>query len=266
MLRSLRDLERYTVAATNGDVGAVKDFLFDDERWVVRHLVVAVDIFNGRRVLVSPAAVITADWSRQRFYLALTMDALRNSPNIDVDRPVSRQHERDYYDYYGYGYYWQNPGVWGLGALPSALASAPLTKPFHDTHEPSGDVHLRSAHEVHGYHVRGVDEAIGHVDDLIVDAETWEVRYLVVDTSNWWLGRKVVIPPQWARRVSWSEREVHVDMTRQAIKSSPEWDSSAGITRDYEVRLHNYFERPNYWDGVTHPAKSSPLHGGAGPR
>jgi sporulation protein YlmC with PRC-barrel domain len=266
MLRTLKDLEHYSVSATDGDVGAVKDFLFDDERWVVRHLVVAVDVFNGRRVLVSPISIRTADWSRQRFYLALTLDALRNSPSIDVDRPVSRQREREYYDHFGYAYYWRYPGAWGLGDVPVTLAGAPPIEATRHPHDPPDDVHLRSANEVRGYHVQGADEAIGHISDFIVDAESWDLRYLIVDTSNWWLGRKVVVPPHWARSVSWSERKVHIDMTRQAIKSSPEWDPSAGVTREYETLLHNYFQRPNYWDGVTTPTKSLPLHSNQAPR
>ena len=40
MLRSLKELEHYAVSATDGDVGTVVNFLFDDEHWAVRHLVV----------------------------------------------------------------------------------------------------------------------------------------------------------------------------------------------------------------------------------
>ena len=40
MLRSSKDLEGYTVTATDGEVGSVVNFLLDDEHWVVRYLVV----------------------------------------------------------------------------------------------------------------------------------------------------------------------------------------------------------------------------------
>jgi hypothetical protein len=139
----------------------------------------------------------------RRFHLALTVDKIKNSPSIDTDKPVSRQHEQDYFGYYGYPYYWGGAGPWGTGIYPAMLAKGALPEAPDDS--APGDVHLRSAREIRGYHIQGSDEAIGHLDDLIVDDETWEVRYLVVDTSNWWFGKKVLVAPHWASSVSWEE-------------------------------------------------------------
>jgi sporulation protein YlmC with PRC-barrel domain len=260
MLRSLKDLERYKVSASDGDIGSVVNFLFDDERWAVRYLVVdSGGFFSGRRVLISPISFGQADWSTRRFHVALTMDKVKNSPSIDADRPVSRQHERDYYGYYGYPYYWGYGGLWGMGLYPGLLATGRWDGPAAQ-HANDSDVHLRSADEVRGYHIQGSDDAIGHVDDLIVDDETWAVRYLVVDTSNWWFGKKVLIAPAWASSVSWYERKVHLAMTRQAIKDSPEWNASSEIERDFETRLYDYYGRPVYWKTSNQPGIVPPLH------
>src|ERR1039458_3522420 len=117
MLRSLKDLERYTVSATDGDIGTVVNFLLDDERWIVRYLVVETGgFFGGRQVLISPISFREVDWSTHRFHLALTIDKVKNSPSVDTDKPVSRQNERDYFGYYGYPYYWGDSGLWGMGA------------------------------------------------------------------------------------------------------------------------------------------------------
>ena len=89
-----------------------------------------------------------------------------------------------------------------MGAYPGLLAAGTLDDGPAEHPDKSGDVHLRSANEVRGYHVQGIDDAIGHVEDFIVDDETWNVRYLVIDTSNWWFGKKVVLSPHWANRVS----------------------------------------------------------------
>ncbi len=252
MLRSLKDFERYTVCATDGDIGSVVNFLLDDERWIVRYLVVQAGgplILNGRLVLISPISFRQADWSTQRFHLALTMDKVKNSPSIDVDKPVSRQHEQDYYRYYGYPSYWGYSGLWGMGAYPGLLAKGSWIDAPTEHAAESGDVHLRSAREVRGYHIQGSDEAIGHVEDFIVDDKSWEIRYLVIDTSNWWIGKKVLVAPQWASRISWSENKVYVDLSRQAIKKSPEWNASAAVNREYEARLYDYYGRPMYWQG-----------------
>jgi uncharacterized protein YifN (PemK superfamily) len=242
MLRSLKDLEEYAVSATDGDIGSVANFLLDDRRWTVRYLVVETGGFlGGRRVLISPISFRQVDWSTRRFHLELTRNRIKNSPSVDTDKPVSRQHESDYLGYYAYPYYWnQTPGE-------------PLEK--------SSDVHLRSAREVRGYHIEGTDAAIGHVDDFIIDDRTWEVRYLVVDTRNWWLDKKVLVAPRWASRVSWEEQKVFVDLSREAIKSSPIWDAGAPINREYEARLYDYYGRPVYWesnDPAVRAASSTP--------
>lgn len=260
MLRSLKDLERYTVSASDGDIGSVVNFLVDDERWGIRHLVVETGGFFGeRRVLISPISFGKADWATHRFHVALTREKVKNSPNVDLDKPVSRQHEADYYGYYGYPYYWGYPGVWGMGAYPGLLAARGVNgvprKP--QTAVAPADAHLRSASELRGYHIQGTDQEIGHLDDFIVDDETWQVRYLVIDTSNWWFGKKVLVAPHWARSISWEERVVHVDMSRDAIKNSPEWNPKAGINRKYELELHDYYGRPVYWGGPAMPPPSA---------
>jgi hypothetical protein len=255
MLRSLEDLARYRVSATDGDIGSVADFLLDDERWTIRYLVAETgDFFDERRVLISPISFRQAEWLTHRFHLALTMDKIKNSPSVDVDKPVSRQHERDYFRYYGYRHYWGDAGPWGMGEDPSLLAASTWNeRPAEHCDEQTGDVHLRSARELRGYHIQGSDEAIGHVEDFIVDDESWGIRYLVIDTSNWWLGKKVLVAPHWASRISWEESKVYVDLSRQAIKDSPERNASAAINREYEARLYDYYGRPVYWAGSDGP-------------
>ena len=216
---------------------------------------------GGRRVLISTVSFRDLDWSGRKFHLALSRSKIENAPGVEVDLPVSRQHERAYYDYYGYPRYW---GAVGMGMYsgmlpPGAEPSAPTSD------EASGDVHLRSAKELRGYHIQGTDEAIGHVNDFIVDDETWEVRYLVIDTSNWWFGKKVLIAPRWASRVSWAESKVHVGVSRESIKNSPAWNGAELISREYETRLHDQYDRTPYWAA----SASSPLRksdGGQQPR
>jgi sporulation protein YlmC with PRC-barrel domain len=261
MLRSLRDLEQYTVSATNGDVGSVVDFLLDDERWAVRYLVVETGSFlHGSKVLISPISFRQVEWPTRRFHLALTMEKVKNSPSIDVDKPVSRQHEFDYYRYYGHPGYWNNSGIWGMGAYPGQLAAGSLSEAPVELSEKSGDVHLRSAGEVRGYGIQGNDDAIGQVDDFIVDDETWQVRYLVIDTSNWWFGKKVLVAPHWASRVVWEEGKVYVALSRDEIKNSPEWDATAAVNREYEARLYDHYGRPGYWVSGDRPEEMPVAH------
>ena len=258
MLRSLKDLEEYAIRATDGDIGSVVNFLLDDERWIVRYLVAKTGgMCGGRHVLISPVSFGQAEWATRRFHLALTVDKIKNSPSVDLDKPISRQHEREYFAYYGYPPYWGYTGQWGIGAHPGLLASARWKDAPAQRPEESSDVHLRSAKEICGYHIEGTDAAIGHLDDFIIDDETWEVRYLVIDTRNWWLDKKVLVAPHWTNRISWAEKKVFVDLSRQTIKNSPEWNATAPINREYEARLYDYYGRPVYWDCEDPPAKTA---------
>lgn len=260
MQRSLKDLEHSAVRATDGEIGHVVDFLLDDAHWAVRYLVVEMGgLFNERRVLLSPIAVRDVDWSARQFHVALTIDNVKDSPDVDTDKPVSRQHEREYNKYYGYPYYWNYASIWGIGMYPGLLAGAGWndTTPGNDVgDQAAGDAHLRSASELRHYNVQGTDDAIGHVADFIADDATWGVQYLVIDTGHWWLGKEVLIAPRWAHRVSWTDRNVYVDMTREAIRNSPEWKGAAAMNREYEQRLHDHYGRPAYWASDDHTAEA----------
>ena len=113
--------------------------------------------------------------------------------------------------------------------------------------EKSWDPHLRSTHDVRGYHIQAADGEIGHVEDFMIDDETWAIRYLIVDTRNWWPGKKVLISPQWIERVSWSDLKVFANLSREAVRQSPEYQTESLPTRDYEIGLHLHYDRLGYW-------------------
>lgn len=102
--------------------------------------------------------------------------------------------------------------------------------------------------EVTGYPIQAADGEIGHVEDFVLDDETWTIRYLIVDTRNWWPGKKVLVSPRWIERVSWSERKVFVNLPREIIKQSPEFTEDSLITRDYETALHRHYHVEGYWE------------------
>jgi hypothetical protein len=109
---------------------------------------------------------------------------------------------------------------------------------------PVYDVHLRSASAVRGYHVQGSDAGVGHIDDFLVDDVSWALRYLVLDTSNWWFGKKLLIDPKWVHAFSWEERSLSLDLTRAQIQKSPPWQHRLPLDRAYELQLYEAFGRP----------------------
>ena len=171
MLRSMKDMEDYTIGATDGSIGRVKDFYFDDQAWVIRYLIVATgDESPQRKVLISPISIGRPNWSEKIFPVSLTRAQVRKSPDIDTDKPVSRQHEMGYLGYYGYGTYWGGGGLWGAGIYPDELQAGLQNEVSGaDARHPGDDVHLRSGNEIMRYYVHASDGDLGHVQGLIVD-------------------------------------------------------------------------------------------------
>jgi sporulation protein YlmC with PRC-barrel domain len=175
----------------------------------------------------------------------LTKEQIAASPSLDSDKPVSRQFEESYYGYYGWPIYWGGPYSWGYS--PAIERNREKWTDLPNNNGKKYDYHLRSCHEVTGYHIEAEDGEIGHVEDFIIDDDTWTIRYLIVNTSNWWAGKTVLISPLWIERVSWSERKVVIDLSRQAIKLSPEFTDQSLLTRDYEASLYGHYNRKGYW-------------------
>ena len=263
MLLNTKDLQNLAIRATDGEIGHVKDLYFDDDAWVLRYFVVETGSWlSSRKVLVSPIAVLEPDWSGKTLPVSCTMQQVKDSPDIDTDKPVSRQHEETYFGYYGYPYYWGGVGLWGEGMYPYGIM------PDYVTHRPDwkerqredenalsvererhrdDDPHLRSCNHVTGYHLKARDGEIGHVAGFLVDELNWAIRYLVVDTSNWWMGHKVLIAPAWISGVHWPSETVSVDLTREAVQEAPEYDPNAVMDREWELRLHEHYGRLGYW-------------------
>jgi sporulation protein YlmC with PRC-barrel domain len=262
MLHSLSELDDYAIDATDGDVGEVKDFYFDDKAWVVRYLIVDTGGWlSSRKVLISPIAVGAPNRAQKKLPAAITREEVKNSPDIDTEKPVSRQHEVEYSQHFGYPLYWGGAGLWGGGLYPNEMlpGDAGFGSPQAERQEreaayakaeaqrDDADPHLRSCKEVKGYHIQATDGEIGHVKDMLVDEETWAIRYLVVDTSNWWFGHQVLVAPQWISGVNWHDETVSVDLTRQAVKDAPVYDPTAQLDREQEIDIHSHYGRAGYW-------------------
>ena len=261
MLSSTKDLEKYTIRAIDGDIGRVSGFYFDDQSWVIRYL--AVDAGNwlaDRQVLISPIAINTPNWKQRILPVAITREQVKNSPDIDPETPIRRQHEIRYLGYYGYPAYWGGTGLWGGEAYPGSLmpgmaGSVPM--PIRPPAEPeqinhasrSVDQHLHSCTALLKYRIAATDGDIGHVDGFLVDEETWAIRYLIVGTSNWWLGHQVLIAPQWIEQVGQPRATVSVRLTRLQVRNAPPYDPSARPERGQESGLHAHDAQSGYWTG-----------------
>jgi len=248
MLRSYAELRDYRIAATDGSVGPVKDCYFDDVAWVVRYLVVdTARWLSGRQVLISPISLGAADPATREFPVTITRAQVQGSPGIDTAKPVSRQHEMQYLDYYSYPYYWGGLGFWGGGYYPSDLVAANRVDTRPPREAVNEDPHLRSCEAILKYRISASDGEIGHVQGYLMDTATWAIRYLVVDTGNWLHGHQVLVSPLWIERIRWSDSSVVIEVTRQAIRDAPRYDPSVPLQRNSETAIYRHYGLAGYW-------------------
>lgn len=242
MLRSLKEVFGYRLNAQDGEIGKVKDFYFDDERWTIRYLIADTGKWlPGRSVLIAPASFEgRPDWNTRRFPLSLTREQIKSCPPIDSRKPVSRQKEIELANFYRWPLYWQTEP--NEVFLPTA---GTVVMKSSDANGKASDTHLRSAKEVRGYAAEASDGTIGRVTDFIVQDETWAIRYLVIDTKPWIPGRQVLLSPKWLDGIDWLGKSVRIDKSRSEIKKSPAFNPSKPVNKQYEEKLLDYYGRPN---------------------
>jgi sporulation protein YlmC with PRC-barrel domain len=208
MLWSVKELYGYSILASDGEIGKVDEFYFDDQEWAIRYLLIDIGKWLSRqRVLISPAVLGKPNQMTHLLPVILTREEVNNSLDIDQDKPISRQPKIEYW-----------PGL-GIPTRPGAAGMHAAAQSVTGKNEEGGpDPHLRSTREVTGYYIQAEDGQIGHVEDFIVDDDTWIIRYLVINTRNWLPGKKVLVAPQWVDRVSWLGSKVFVDLPRVSFR------------------------------------------------
>jgi hypothetical protein len=252
MLLLVKELQYYTIQATDGEIGHLEQLYFDDETWAIKYAVIDVGHWlSGRQVLISPTAIIEVNAIHKTIHLSLTKEQIEKSLDICTHKPVARQHPTDYSIYFGWPYYWGLTGLDATVGYPSGGSvgtDSEARRSVDTTSDEENDAHLRSTDVVGGYHIMALDGEIGHIENFIVDDQTWTIRYAVADTKNWWPGKKVLLATEWILWVSWAESNTYVSLARELITSAPEFDPALPLTRDYELRLYAHYKRSPYWE------------------
>ncbi|MFT6205359.1 MAG: sporulation protein YlmC with PRC-barrel domain [Spirosomataceae bacterium] len=242
MKRSINSLLGYIIIGTDGEIGKVEEFYFDDRTSTIRYIIVKTGgWFSEKRVLISPEVFQKAEWESKTLYVNLTQEKIKNSPDIDTEKPVSRQQEeyiRKYYALPAYAKYGAN-GYWGLGmwgypAIRELSVKKDIQKLKSEEHL-AKDSHLRSTHEVTGYDIHATNGEIGKVDDFIIDDITWKIKFLVVEAGNWFFGKKVLFSPDRIKEIDWEIGAVIIDTTITEVKNSPEYNPELELAHPFET-------------------------------
>ena len=218
MLKNTNSIYGRRLSATDGIIGHVKDFYFNDQDWIIRYLIVDTGSWlPGRQVLLAPNAFDGFGPDGDDLIVRLTKEQIENSPSIETHRPVTRQHEKDYYHYYSWPSYWEATGLWGVGGLPSLVPPESVGNLLEDEADPLDDIHLRGTRAVTGYEVHATDGVLGKVTGFLVDHLSWSIAKLVVETGHWYAGHEILIPPTAVSRVDYETSSVAVRLTRAEI-------------------------------------------------
>jgi hypothetical protein len=243
MLQRLDHFKGLALQALDGELGHIEDFRFD-HRWTIRYLVVRTGTWFGRQVLISPISSGQPDWVANTLEVRLTRDQIRNSPELPAGMRINRETEARYAAHYGYPPYWAGPQLWAWAPTPGGLAIAPPADyaPPHEQVEPDERA-LRSLRALLGQHVHARDGDIGHIDDGIVDDESWHIAHLLVDTSNWIGGVYVLMPTALIRDVDWT-RWLAIEATREQVLSAPRYDPAQPLDRTISIAVARHYGLP----------------------
>lgn len=200
MIISNVQFNEFTLNATDGTIGKVKDLFIDDESWATRFLVVETGSWIKRhRVLIPTAALGSIDAAGKAIEVSITREQVQNSPDIDCAMPVSRQHETDLSGYYGFPTYHES----------ATRADA--------------DPHLRSVQALHSYLVRSDSEEIGHVSQFLISDEDWRAVAVIVKTGTWWHGDLIRLGSDCIVSVDWETKSLEVSASCEKLQSEEEY-------------------------------------------
>jgi uncharacterized protein YrrD len=247
-LVNLNIIKTYALEAVDGEIGRFEDIYFEDSYFMIRYLVVNTGGWlSGRKVLLSPFTVGEFDEQNRILFIELTQEQIEHSPPMESNLPVSREYEINYFKYYGWPPYWESAPWPTTPSIPAYPANDSSQDNKVRNFRPEEN-HLRSSNEIQGYGIITKNGDIGHVKSFIIDTQYWTVRYLEVDTRKWLRGGKyVLISPAWITQISWPDNRLTVDLSREALQNAPEYDEKKPVSREYELRLFNYYGKEMYW-------------------
>lgn len=242
MKKALKDLREFKIVLTDGTSGGITDFLFDEKLWFVRYIEADFGSFlSSNRVLIPKSFLGSPDWTNEEFRISLKKEDLEKMPPLEKHKPVSRQYEEVLAEHFDMSPYWSGSyaGLTGMYYPPR-----PVKVPIKDVKEEDMDSVLRSFSEIQGYHIHALDDKIGHIEDLIVDEQEWQIVYAVIDTSNWlpW-SKQVLVAIDLISKISYLKEEAKINLYTVAIKNSPSYDPSVNIDEELEQKLYDFFSR-----------------------
>ena len=251
-LLDTQSLSHFKILCTDGELGKIKDFYFDEQWFYLRYLVVDTSLFLIRHlVLISPICFDYIDIDKNEIHLNLSKQKLEDSPPFGFEETVSMKYERAYHQHFSWPYYGRyNLTPWTIGpyGIPWPYYESDSDNPEYDIVKQKNDLieeakktRLRSTRELRGYSLRGKDnKKFGHLQSLILNTVKYSVEYFVIDTINYWPSKLVLVRPNWIKFINWEKKEVGFNLSKKLIVESPNYYRNQ-LTLEYLQTVQDYF-------------------------
>jgi hypothetical protein len=247
MLWNASALNGLPIKAMDGKTGAVAGLMYDPVNWAIRWLAVDTgEWLSGRRVLLPVAALDQPDPDAHHLPVMLTMKQVADSPDLDEGEPLFLKSEGlfsqhcDLPDGPDHALFGNTVGTPSDVIEAVRLSGATRGSPVRHEGE-QDDTQLRSISGCTSNAIEATDGDIGHAEDFLIDTTLWRVRYLVVHTSSWWPGEKLLVSPLSIDWIDWARSIIHLDVDRQKVKDSPPYVAAETVDGAFDDRFQTYY-------------------------
>lgn len=258
MLRKMSALQNFNLRGVNGDLGKVTDFYFDQHQFILRYIIIDTGSWlKDEQTIISTEVIKNIDYQNKLINTDLEAEKIESAPSPDKNKPVSKAVEEKLSKYFNWPLYWISDHS---TAGPTILAGSPMREKLYDFQniidekslntEDEVESNLRSFKEVKNYHIKAENKEFGYLKDLFVDEDNWQIRYLLIDTRNFFPGKKILIAPSWIQNISWDKEKIYISQTKEELKNCPEYQEKRSeqlVERSYEEKLYDHYNKIKYW-------------------
>jgi hypothetical protein len=276
MQQSANNLLDFIIIGSDGYLGPLRDIYFDDGEWTFRYLVIEIaEPDTTSRYLISPLSIKQISFERKEIYIRLDQEKIINSPEIDVNLPISRQNEIALRRYYEWPVYWgetefldtpphsglekplipfdterfadeppeflsdENDELTGIEPIDDELLETDFA---HSEEDVTYNSELRSYIELLGYRIQCTDSDSSFIADLIYDDIDWIIKYIVLNLGNSLTNELILMTLHWVNGINWSKSRMLVTLDQQQLNSAPRYTKNQKITKEYEKNIFDYYD------------------------
>jgi hypothetical protein len=113
-LRSTKDMDSCNLAASDGEIGHVEDFLIDPATWTIRYLVIDTrNLKDPKYVVVAPEWIDHVSWADATAFTSISRASITPAAAYRPESSLTREDEEQLHRHFGRRGYWTRRSVSG---------------------------------------------------------------------------------------------------------------------------------------------------------